>query len=100
MASQGPEPGSKAALAQVCSLCLTYNVVPASAQRCGSAVRTHTHTFFLYIHSHSVLSQEMGHSFPCATAGLCRLSTLNEVVASTNPELPVLPTPSPQQPRV
>lgn len=65
-----------------------------------SCAHTHTHTFFLYIHSHSGLSQEMGHSFPCATAGLCRLSTLNEVVASTNPELPVLPTPSPQQPRV
>ena len=97
MASRGPEPGSKAALAQVRSLCPTYNTVPASAQWRDSAVRvhTHTHTFFLYIRSHYGLSQEMGHSSPCATAGLCRLSTLNEVVASTNPELPVLPPPVP-----
>ena len=63
-------------------------------QLCARA-HTHTHTFFLYIRSHYGLSQEMGHSSPCATAGLCRLSTLNEVVASTNPKLPVLPPPVP-----
>ena len=44
MASRGPEPGSKAALAQVRSLCPTYNAVPASAQQRDSAVRARAHT--------------------------------------------------------
>ena len=61
-----------------------------------SYTHTHTHTLsFSILFSITVLSQEIGYSFLCYTAGPC-LSILNVIVfVSTNPKLPVYPIPSP-----